>query len=419
MQHQPSMSSIGDETPLEDYVVEEFNVVARDLHAKQQCSAITKVNYTPTSHGVDEQTKVQLAKRASQATAPGAVMEQAPASYDNNKPSHDQLAEIGNLRRMHKNRQVQQNREEHLPSELIRNMGEEQPLDDFQGRMNNFRNEENQRADMEDEVLRKRKSMGMKWFLVALIFSMVSMAIAGIGVSIAIGWRGGAEEVDTAETKAFHDCYLRNGSHSSDQYSQLKNVVESAWGGWDPNPVDSVGPSQRAALCWLSNFDTFELEHLDGTESFEVIQRFALVTIYYHFVGSAPESESQALSGSNWLTNVHVCEWNFVACDGTNNEVIELFLDDVRLGKPIPEEVALLSNLAVLKMTGCHLTGMIPSALSLLTQLKTLHLSFNKLSGTIPEELGGLIELRSLDLHGNNNIEGTIPEISRLTNLGR
>lgn len=299
MQHRSSMSSISDETPVEDCVVEEFNVVARDLHAKRQCSAITQVNYAPTSHGVDEQTKVQLAKRASQATAPGAVMEQAPANFVHNKPSHDQLAEIGNLRRTHKNRQVQQSREEHVPPELIRNLDEEQPLDDFQGRMNIFRIEENKRAEMEDEVLRKRKSMGIKWFLVTLSFSMViivSMAIVGIGVSMAIGWDGGAEGVDTAETKAFHDCYLRNDTHSPDQYSQMKNVVEAAWGNWGPNPIDSVGPSQRAALCWLSDFDTFELENLNGTESFEVIQRFALATIYYHFVDSAspPESQSSA-----------------------------------------------------------------------------------------------------------------------------
>lgn len=393
-------------TTLEDCaaVAAELNDVVRDLQAKQQQSAAAHRQPAPVdSAGVDEQTKVQLAKEASRATVPGAVSEQ-PSSNDRHKPSNDQLEEVGNLLRIHKNRQVQQNREDHLPSELVRRADEEQPLDEFQGRMNDFRIEENQRTQTEDKELRERKKRRTKWLLVVLV---VGTIIIGSGIGVAVGLGKGAEDGDGVVARAFENCYMRNDPRPSDRFLQLRSVVLSAWDSSGLHPADSVGSSHRAALCWLSNVDTFELSFVNET-NYEVVQRFALASIYYHFVGAASDRGSHELPGSNWLDRVHVCGWDFVVCDGPDNKVTELFLDGLSLYKSIPEELALMSDLVYLRLISSHLTGTILSVLSLLTQLKVLDLDFNKFSGTIPSGLGSPTELRTLQLEGNT-IGGEIP----------
>ena len=44
------------------------------------------------------------------------------------------------------------------------------------------------------------------------------------------------------------------------------------------------------ALCWVSDFDEFELEISEGND-FELIQRFALTAVYYHFEGTSIANE--------------------------------------------------------------------------------------------------------------------------------
>lgn len=256
------------------------------------------------------------------------------------------------------------------------------------------------------------------WF----IGMVISIAVVGTGVGIAVGLRGFASrrdaEIDDVETMTFHDCYMRNDTRSSDRFSRIRNVVSYAWD-WGDSPIDSMGSSQRAALCWLSDFDSFGLEVANGTE-YEVVQRFALAAIYYHFVGTSPDPEGQELSGSNWLDAVHVCEWDFVVCNTTNNRVRKMYLHGLRLSKSIPEDMVLMSDLVHLELNESHLTGQIPSMISMLTQLQVLNLGSNDLTGTIPSELGSLRELRALHLD-TNHIQGEIPrqifEIPKLHDL--
>lgn len=392
---QASMSSVTETCDCE----EEPNVLlARNLNEEERSAA-------GTNNAVDEQTKMQLAKRVSQVSSPGVVAEQSNNSTFRPKPSAGQLEQMGNLRCAQKNHAYHQNREENLAESI--HADEEQPLDSVQGRMTEFRDKENQRINMDDEERRKRKKKRIIWVALAI---GVGIVVVGTAVAVALSSDSsglGAEEINDVETKAFHDCYMRDGIDPSNRFLQLRSVVSSVQG-WNPSSIDSVGSTQRAAVCWLADFDRFKSEIVKGSE-YEAVQRLALAAVYFHFVGTSPvEMGSHGLSGSNWLDNVHVCEWDFVACDSPSNGVTELFLDGLDLKKPIPEEMVLMSDLTHLKLTRSQLTGQIPTVLSLLTQLQVLDLSFNELESTIPPEIGFASQLRTLSLD-QNRLEGEIP----------
>lgn len=384
---------------------EEFNGVARDLLAKQHAAT----HGLPPYPNVDEETQVQLAKQVSRASLPGAVAEQS--SNMRVVPSAGQLETMLHLRWVQKYhlRRAQHNREEHLPERISAN--EEQPLDDLQDSVSDTI-QELEMEDWKDEEVEERKASksGSKWFLVVMfVFGIVGIGGVIIGCSDSFGGR-----VETVQ--AFHYCCSRNDTRPPDRFLQLRSVLSSAWGSSDR--MDSEGSSPRAALCWLSVFDKIDLEVVEENK-YELVQRFAMAALYYHFVGTSAVQlgRREGLSGSNWLNDAHVCEWDFVACDGPDNEVTELFLDSLHLNKPIPEEVALMTDLVYLKLTRSLLTGQIPTALSLLTQLQVLDLRSNELTGTIPSELGFLIELRALCFRHNKLVGEIPPEIIEIPHL--
>lgn len=270
---------------------EVFNRVASNLRARKE----DHENSGPSSSwwGVDEQTKVNLALRASQAaTVPGVVM----AEHDHSAKqqlSQGQLKQMGNLKRIQKMRPSERGGEQDLGTEIFK---EEQPLDDFQRRMTDFRNKEDkQRTEIEELLQQGRRRM--TWLLIAV--TVVIIASIGTGVGVAMGSSSPVfEELVEVEAKAFHDCYMRTITHSpSERFSRLRIVMEFAWD-WDSSPIDDAGSSQRAALCWLSDPASSNIEIINQTVD-EVVQRFALAVVYYHFVGTSSERASGGLSASN------------------------------------------------------------------------------------------------------------------------
>ena len=102
-----------------------------------------------------------------------------------------------------------------------------------------------------------------------------------------------------------------------------------------------------------------------------------------------------------------------------------LGLDEHQFSGAIPPELGILSNLRFLSLSGRWveyggLSGSIPPELGQLTKLEGLRLDRNQLSGSIPPELGKLSNLSfRLDL-SDNQLTGPIPkELGQLANLER
>jgi hypothetical protein len=188
--------------------------------------------------------------------------------------------------------------------------------------------------------------------------------------------------------------------------------------------ITTAGSSARKSLCWLVYDDAYNMFDLTfDISTYQVVQRFALGLIYFHFIGgeganTAVGDPVSALTTSNWLSGVPVCKWDFVFCKSAvaENVVIGLLFVSKKLSGRIPTELALLTNLKRIDFAANFLTGTIPSQLWTMTQLEAVNLRLNTLEGTFPTEVIKLGNLKELSF-GNGVLTGTIPDLSPLTDL--
>jgi len=143
------------------------------------------------------------------------------------------------------------------------------------------------------------------------------------------------------------------------------------------------------------------MDELIESISAELVNRCALIDFYEATGGD------NWYRNDNWLTDKHLDHWYgvFSNRDGT----VAKFLYSVNnLEGKIPPEIAYLSELESLALSGNNLSGSVPPELGSLTKLKYLVLKGNCLSGSIPPELSNLAKLRWLGLC-RNKWTGCIP----------
>lgn len=158
---------------------------------------------------------------------------------------------------------------------------------------------------------------------------------------------------------------------------------------WDtdiryPIPTNKAGTPEQQALTWIIEEDEISSSHL---------QRYALATIW--FQSTIPWDMD---ASRNWLdANTHECEWERITC--TDDRIVtELDLREVNAHGTIPRDIAILSDLDMLRMDSNMLTGSLPSELGLLTMLTVLELDQNQFQGSIPTEWASLSRLTVIDL---------------------
>jgi hypothetical protein len=195
----------------------------------------------------------------------------------------------------------------------------------------------------------------------------------------------------------------------SDSFHGYRETIQAEFPHVEPL-IDINQSSQRAALCWIADVDSFEVTDDD------ILQRFVLALIYYRLVRVPYIVENHLqLNDRNWLTNVHECEWDFIECN-SEKEMESLRLSGLSLVGKMPSEIALLTKLVALDLSMNTMTGEIASELWSMNQLLYLRLTGNRFSGTISKNVTNLHELKSLEL-GRNFWTGTIPSLETLTKL--
>ena len=178
--------------------------------------------------------------------------------------------------------------------------------------------------------------------------------------------------------------------------------------------IQSTGSPQYMAFEWLV-LDQANTTFVYPNE--RIIQRFALATLYYSTDG---ENWGDNL---RWLSKDDECTWHTLTsienCDSEGvYKSLDLSAND--LTGVVPNELALLSRLEHLKMSGGpsrFIGGVIPSALSYLTSLKVVDFQQNALFGVIPSELGNLGKLEVLDVSMNRLVQTIPTHLGRLTLL--
>mmetsp|Transcript_13108 Transcript_13108/g.20364 ORF Transcript_13108/g.20364 Transcript_13108/m.20364 type:complete len:382 (+) Transcript_13108:78-1223(+) len=166
----------------------------------------------------------------------------------------------------------------------------------------------------------------------------------------------------------------------------------------------------RVTHLWTAQGKAFQdlvsAEELAPTQqSYRVVQRYALLTLYY---STSPESWDY---NSGYDDSVFTNECLFFGveiCRRTTRgvEVIKLDLSDNSLKGTIPEELCLLNDsLEHIILSSNNLEGSIPSCIADFKNLKKLDLHNNLLNGTLPEGLMFSPSLLEVDL-SNNELEG-------------
>ncbi len=182
------------------------------------------------------------------------------------------------------------------------------------------------------------------------------------------------------------------------------------------NALESGDENSAAvkALTWIQtsianrgyNFDNENFLE-QGDAQVNLMQRFALASIYYSFNEAVP----------GWMGEDDVCTWGGVECNGNVvrklqeggvNKVSSLAINSMDLEGPIPAEITMLEDLEQLIMFENFLTGAIPKEIFSLKKLEVLDVFNNKLSGSISPNIENLDKLVGLYI-GKNEFTGAIP----------
>ncbi|ORX45224.1 L domain-like protein [Piromyces finnis] len=118
------------------------------------------------------------------------------------------------------------------------------------------------------------------------------------------------------------------------------------------------------------------------------------------------------------LFNMDCCSYVNVECSNIDNKerIVELNINNEEFNGPLPKKFSDFEQLISLSLKNNKISGSLPD-LSKLTNLKSLDLSENKFEGDIPNTYASLTNLNTLIL-SNNHLSGTLPEwINSLNNL--
>lgn len=162
---------------------------------------------------------------------------------------------------------------------------------------------------------------------------------------------------------------------------------------------------------WLTQTDHVDLEISTIDETAErVQQRYILCLLYQDMSG-----EEWELADDSFLDSfMHECLWAGITCDNDRNVAV-IDLAETNLSGSLPDELARMQKLELLKLSGNEITGTIPSGLLDLPMLVWLDLSSNQLTGSIVTATNDC-PVEILYLQGNQ-LEGSVPFFSKLEKL--
>ena len=136
-----------------------------------------------------------------------------------------------------------------------------------------------------------------------------------------------------------------NGRFVSDRYDTIRYHLLFQ-GALNVTMMDEPDSPQRRALCWISEFDDYNIDaSKENRES--IIQRYSLAVIYFSTFGESKKRHNDfgTTRDSNILSPIHECEWDDVICNHAQEVIILRFSRKMISGK-IPDEMGNLKRLS-------------------------------------------------------------------------
>jgi hypothetical protein len=196
----------------------------------------------------------------------------------------------------------------------------------------------------------------------------------------------------------------------------------------DTGEIDILGSPQNNALMAILN-STPELDPSNPEDQIEILQRYALNTLYFSTNGDSWKDNNMWTSAShpcgsgNYGNDTKInntsqsAAWFGVLCDPAEEVIERLSLEGNDLRGGLPSEIQGLNGLQVLELNGNQLSGFIPGAIGNLTKLTVFEVGTNFFSGTVPTTIGSLSSMILLDI-SSNFLTGTLfTELGQLSKL--
>ena len=293
------------------------------------------------------------------------------------------------------------------------------------------------REDREDRDNREKGRRHRTVFWVALICAVSAILITIVVVTTSktsmatnnIESTAGEGSSSNASSTASDDDLPSSGMLS------LRNIVGGGFSDFDSDP------NRLAALDWMSR-DQISISLMrsasgddasEGEHVRKLRQRYVSALLFL------------ATDGPSWyarlgfLSSKNECDWNrAILGDESVGEVTDfggalevkgLFCNEQGriqrisiwwngLAGTIPSEVSFLSDsLEGINISGGSISGTIPPSFGDLKELKELSISEQCLSGTLPESISSLNRLEILNLHGNDNLSGSLNKLCKTNNV--
>lgn len=374
---------------------------------------------------LNENDKIQLAMRTSEATSgPGAVLH-APDENSTSRVKRTQSTQLAFFSLFRRDPDGCRGPARHKEDDKSRkndfdntNSVEQEPLDDLNSRMNIFKRHNDGLEGTEEQKRKRRRTIFILFGVVGLLV-IVSVVV---GVVMGMGGQGKspttADDADVDFVESVVECLAAGVEYeASERFTRIQSTIVSEIAGMNTT-IELPGTAARAALCWLADLDIAEFSTSEASPR-GIIQRFALGLIYYHFVLGVDSEPGSKLVTSNWLQAVHECRWDYVDCAGESvGEVVELRMSSLLLSGAMPSELGLLTTLSTLELGANFLVGTMPSELWTMERLETFSVQANRMSGTLSSQVRQLSRLRSFDV-SLNAFSGTIPDLGDFPTLER
>lgn len=179
-------------------------------------------------------------------------------------------------------------------------------------------------------------------------------------------------------------------------------------------------PQNKALVALQSSSPS--LDPNDSTDRIEILQRYALNTLYFFTEGG------NWASNDFWTSASHPCGtknenndiqdvWFGIDCDPELAIVQRISLESNDLKWGLPPDIRALSGLVRLDVSNNQLSGALTESIGALTDLSVLDIGTNFFTGIIPQSIGNLKSLRLLDISNNFLSGSVVGDIAKLTTL--
>ncbi|XP_016652407.1 PREDICTED: probable LRR receptor-like serine/threonine-protein kinase At4g36180 [Prunus mume] len=215
------------------------------------------------------------------------------------------------------------------------------------------------------------------------------------------------------------------------QYLDLSSISSFDIG---PLPVNSIHAKNLNWLPNLSGLIHLDLSYTDLSdvvgwlEAVNMLPKLTNLILYYCKLPPPIISSVSLLNSSKSLVHVDLGVNNlnpsiFQWLSGTHTNLVYLdLLENNFIGSSIPVAFGNMSSLAYLSLYDNQLEGGIPNSFAKLCRLRVLDLGVNSLSGQLSDFVETLSKcaqktLESLCLEFNNNISGSLPDLTNFVSL--